>query len=327
MKIDVLARAREVLSIEAQAIEDLKARLDQSFEKAVDLVQSCQGKVIVTGIGKSGHIARKIASTMSSTGTPALFVHPAESSHGDLGVIGAQDVVIAISYGGESPELKSILTYLSRKQIPLIAMTGTHKSSLASVATITLDISVKKEACPLDLAPTASSTATLAMGDALAMAVMEKKGFSVEQFAENHPGGKLGFKLSRVRDNMHIGNGFILCDKQTPLKKVFSMMSQKDTRGGAGIVDEQGNLIGIITDGDIRRRLENASNPLDGLAGDMMTKNPRTIDANEISEKALFMMEQYRINLLFVLDKQSTQPLKPVGVIHIHDLLMNKDRG
>lgn len=326
MKIDILARAREVLKIEAQAIEDVKNRLNENFVKAVELIEKCQGKVIVTGIGKSGHIARKIASTMSSTGTPALFVHPAESSHGDLGVIGSNDVVIAISYGGESPELKSILTYLTRKQIPLIAMTGAMQSSLSSVALVTLDISVSKEACPLDLAPTASSTATLAMGDALAMAVMEKKGFSVEQFAENHPGGKLGFKLSRVKENMHTGNGFILCTKETPLRKVFSLMSQKETRGGAGIVDENGDLIGIITDGDIRRRLEHADNPLGGVAADMMTKNPRTVDANEISEKALFMMEQYRINLLFVLDSQSENRFKPVGVIHIHDLLLNKSK-
>ncbi len=319
-------RARHVLEIEAQAILKLKERLGNHFDQAVQLISKCQGKVIVTGIGKSGQIARKIASTMSSTGTPALFLHPAESSHGDLGVISKDDIVIALSYGGESPELAAILGYVSRKGNALIAMTGSMKSSLAKSANLVLDISVEKEACPLELAPTASSTATLAMGDALAMAVMEAKGFGSEQFAENHPGGSLGFKLSRVGDNMHTGTGFILVSEETPLRKVFSMMSQRETRGTAGIIDGSGNLLGIITDGDIRRRLETSEDPLAGLARDMMVKNPRTIDVNEISEKALFLMEQFRISVLFVLDSQAEQPKKPVGVIHIHDLLRGKVR-
>ncbi len=326
MKISAIERARLVLDIEAQAIQGLRDRLNETFSKAVDLLAGCQGKVIVTGIGKSGQIARKIASTFSSTGTPAVFMHPAEGSHGDLGVIGKEDIVLALSYGGESPELNPLLTYVARKGNPLIAMTGGQKSSLAQAARLVLDVSVSREACPLELAPTASSTATLAMGDALAMALMEQKGFSAEQFAEYHPGGSLGFKLSRVSDNMHTGPGFILVSEDTPLRKIFSLMSQKETRGAAGIIDAAGDLLGIITDGDIRRRLELNADPLAGVARDMMTRNPRTVDAGEIAEKALFMMEQFRINLLFVLDASASQPKKPVGVIHIHDLLRNKVR-
>lgn len=318
--------AKTVISIEAQALLSLRERLGEAFLKAVDLVSACQGKVIVTGIGKSGHVARKIASTLSSTGTAAVFLHPAESSHGDLGLIMKNDLIIAISYGGETPELSAIIQHSSRKGVPLIALTGNDKSALSSAASVTLDVSVSREACPLELAPTASSTAALAMGDALAMATMERKGFSEKDFAENHPGGSLGFKLSRVRDNMHTGSGFIVVSADSPLKKVFSLMSQAETRGAAGIVDGNGDLVGIITDGDIRRRIETSSDPLGGQAQDMMTKNPRTIDAEEIAEKALFMMEQFRINVLFVLDKQATRPKKPVGVIHIQDLLRNKVR-
>ncbi|MGZ5279414.1 MAG: KpsF/GutQ family sugar-phosphate isomerase [Pseudobdellovibrionaceae bacterium] len=326
MKKSSLERAQIVLEIEAQAILSLRERLNDSFSKAVDILASCNGKVVVTGIGKSGQIARKISSTFSSTGTPAVFMHPAEGSHGDLGVIGKEDVILALSYGGESPELNPMLAYIARKGNVLIAMTGSLKSSLAQASRVVLDVSVAKEACPLELAPTASSTASLAMGDALAMALMEQKGFSAEQFAEFHPGGSLGFKLSRVGDNMHTGAGFVLVTEDTPLRKVFSLMSQKDTRGAAGIIDGNGDLLGIITDGDIRRRLELSADPLAGAARDMMTRNPRTVDAGEIAEKALFMMEQFRINLLFVLDAASAQPKKPVGVIHIQDLLRNKIR-
>jgi len=324
MKTNAIERARTVLDMEAQAILALKDRLDDRFEKAVELLQDCQGKIIVTGIGKSGQIARKIASTLSSTGTPAVFLHPAESSHGDLGMISKGDIVLALSYGGESPELNALLAYIARKGNALIAMTGALKSSLATAAQVTLDVSVAREACPLALAPTSSSTASLVMGDALAMAVMERKGFGAIQFAENHPGGSLGFKLSRVKDNMHTGTGFVLCPEATPLRKVFSAMSQRETRGAAGIINSQGELMGIITDGDVRRRLEQAQDPLAGLAKEMMTANPRTIDVNEIAEKALFLMEQFRINVLFVLDSASATPRKPVGVIHVQDLLKNR---
>ncbi len=326
MKRPSLERARAVMEIEAQAILAVRDRLDSSFEKAVEILEQCSGKLIVSGIGKSGQIARKLASTFSSTGTPAVFLHPAEGSHGDLGVIGKDDVVMILSYGGEASELGALLNYIARKGNRLIAMTGALKSSLALSAQVVLDVSVAREACPLALAPTASSTATLAMGDALAMAVMEIKGFSAEQFAEYHPGGSLGFKLTRVKDNMHKGLGFILVPEATPVRKVFSMMSQKETRGAAGVIDPKGNLVGIITDGDIRRRLENTEDPFVGMASDMMTKNPRTVDAYEIAEKALFLMEQFRINLLFVLDSHHEQTQKPVGILHIQDLLKNKIR-
>jgi arabinose-5-phosphate isomerase len=321
-----LELARRVLDVEAQAILALKDRLTESFLRAVQMVQECSGKIVVTGMGKSGIIARKIAATMSSTGTAAIYLHPAESSHGDMGVIMPGDLVIAISYGGESPELVPLLTYVARKGIPLIAITGNSQSDLAIRAAAVLDVKVSREACPLGLAPTASSTATLAMGDALAMAVLEQKGFGTEDFAQNHPGGGLGFKLSRIRDLMHSGKAMPILKTDTPVKQVLSIMSHGEVRGAAGVIDEQGDLIGIITDGDIRRKLENSQDPLAGVAGDLMTKNPRTIDANEIAEKALFLMEQFRINLLFVIDKNTGSVKKPVGIIHIQDLIRAKVR-
>jgi arabinose-5-phosphate isomerase len=317
---------KSVIQIEAQALLALKDRINSSFTKAVELMAQCQGKVICTGIGKSGHVARKFASTLSSTGTPAVFMHPAESSHGDLGLITKDDVIIAISYSGETSELDAILTTATRRGVSLIALTGVLKSSLAKAAQITLDVSVAREACPLELAPTASSTAAMAMADALAMVVMDQKGFGAKDFAENHPGGSLGFKLSYVKDNMHVGQGFVLVSKQTSLKEVFSKMSRPDSRGAAGVIDENNDLIGIITDGDIRRRIESTSDPLAGVASEMMTKNPRTIDALEIAEKALFLMEQFRINVLFVMDQSAKNPRSPVGILHIQDLLKNKVR-
>ncbi|MCE3009080.1 MAG: KpsF/GutQ family sugar-phosphate isomerase [Proteobacteria bacterium] len=326
MSLKTIELAKSVLDIEAQAVLQLKSRIDEHFLKAVDLMLATKGKVVLCGIGKSGQMARKISSTLSSTGTPSVFVHPAESAHGDLGTITKEDLVIAISYGGESPEIVPLLTYVARKGIPLIAMTGKTQSSLAKAAQVVLDISVAREACPLELAPTSSSTATLAMGDALAMAVMDRKGFSAEDFAENHPGGSLGFRLSRVRDVMHTGAGFVVVTEETPLRQVISKMSQAETRGAASIVGSQGDLIGIITDGDVRRRLESSSDPLNGVAKDMMTKSPRAIEADELVEKALFLMEQFRINVLFVLDSAVQGSRKPVGVVHIQDLLRNKVR-
>ncbi len=317
---------KSVIQIEAQSLLALKDRINSSFEKAVDIIADCKGKIICTGIGKSGHVARKLASTFSSTGTPAVFMHPAESSHGDLGLITKDDLVVAISYGGETTELNPILNTVSRRGVVLIALTGILNSSLGKGATVSLDVSVTREACPLELAPTASSTASMAMADALAMAVMDKKGFSAENFAENHPGGSLGFKLSQVKDNMHTGAGFVLVKKDTSLRVVFSKMSLAESRGAAGVIDDNGDLIGIITDGDIRRRIENVEDPLKGVASDMMTKNPRTVGCNEIAEKALFLMEQFRINVLFVQDHQSIKPKNPVGILHIQDLLRNRVR-
>ncbi|KYG63469.1 SIS domain-containing protein [Bdellovibrio bacteriovorus] len=323
----VVQQGLKVLEVEAQAILGLRDRIGVDFEKVVQMIKDCQGKLILTGMGKSGQIARKLASTFSSTGTPAVFLHPAESSHGDLGIVESKDVVIAISYGGESPEFAGILKYVARKSIPLIALTGKPTSSLAKAAQVTLNVYVSEEACPLNLAPTASSTATLAMGDAVAMAVMTEKGFSPQDFAEFHPGGSLGYRLlTRVSDVMHAGDALPTVGLEAPLRQVFSAMTHKDVRGAAGVVDEKGDLVGVITDGQIRRRLEKSDDPLTGTAKDLMTTNPRTIDANEFAEKALFVMEQFQINMLFVLDKDSATPKKPVGILHVQDLLKAKVR-
>lgn len=323
----VIQQALKVLDVEAQAILALKERIGPDFEKVVQMIKACDGKIVLTGMGKSGQIARKLASTFSSTGTPAVFLHPAESSHGDLGLVENNDLVIALSYGGESPEFAGILRFVNRKGIPLVAITGKPESSLAKAAQVTLNVHVSEEACPLGLAPTASSTATLAMGDAVAMAVMAEKDFSSEDFAEFHPGGSLGYRLlTRVRDVMHAGEALPTVSLDTPVRQVLSIMTHKDVRGAAGIVDEKGDLVGVITDGDIRRRLEKSNDPLTGVAKDLMTTNPRTIDANELAEKALFVMEQFQIQMVFVLDKDSAQPRKPVGILHIQDLLRAKVR-
>ncbi len=324
---DIIRLSHKVMQIEADAVLSLKNRVDASFISAVKAIAQGKGKVLTTGIGKSGFIARKIASTFSSTGTPAVYLHPAESSHGDLGLVENNDIVIALSYGGESPEFSGILNYVARKNIVMIAITGKPNSSLGRSAKYVLNVEVSEEACPLGLAPTASSTASLAMGDALAMCVLEMKGFNSEKFAEFHPGGSLGFRLlTRVRDVMHSGQSLPVVGLETPMKEVFSIMTHKDVRGAAGVVNESGNLVGVITDGDIRRRLEKSQDPLVGSAQDLMTKSPRTIDANELAEKALFLMEQFQIQMVFVLDGQSSAPQKPVGILHIQDLLRSKVR-
>jgi arabinose-5-phosphate isomerase len=348
--INDLEEAGRVLDIESQAIQSLKSRLGAPFIQALDLLQACTGKVVITGMGKSGQIGRKIASTMASTGSPAMFLHPAESSHGDLGVVATNDVVFAISLGGETPELKDIVRYAVRKGIPLIACTGNLKSTLAQAAQVVLDISVNLEACPLGLAPTASSTVTLALGDALAMCLVKRKGFREEDFAEYHPGGSLGRRLlTRVEDVMHTGDAVALVNESTNMREVLALMTNKEVRGVAGVIEsmpdalsssaaasgsgspsgrqiESGNLIGIITDGDIRRRLEKSRNPLEDLAGDIMSRNPKTVDASELAEKALFMMEQFGIQTLFVVRRSSGHPIRPIGLLHLQDLLRAKLR-
>lgn len=326
MKNRLLELAHRVLDIEADAIRSLKPTLGDDFLAAVDLCAKAQGKVIWTGMGKSGHIARKLASTMSSTGTPAMFLHPAESSHGDLGFLGEGDLVIGVSYAGRTPELHPILTAAARKGIPVIAITANVDSELSQRATITLSVRIKEEACPLGLAPTASTTATLAMGDALAMAVLEAKGFRAEKFAENHPGGHLGFRLLRIENLMHSGESLPILKPDASMKEVFSVMSHGETRGAAGVVNDSDELMGIITDGDLRRLLEREQDPFVGTAEKIMSRNPRTISSQELAEKALFLMEEFRINLLFVVDPFSSKPRKPVGVIHVQDLLRAKIR-
>jgi arabinose-5-phosphate isomerase len=327
MTEQVLNLAKRVLEIEANGIMGLVSQLNQQFVDSVQCLHLCKGKVIVTGIGKSGHIARKLASTLSSTGTSSVYLHPAESSHGDLGVISEEDVVIAISYsGGSSAEMNQILAHASRKKVPVIALTSNPKSSLGAAAQHVVLIRVALEACPLNLAPTASSTATLAMADALAMCLLDLKGFRAENFAELHPGGSLGARLlTRVKDVMHTGEAIPLVALETSLKEVLTVMTHRNVRGAAGVMNDQNELVGVITDGDIRRRLEREQS-LSGKAQDFMTLNPRTIDAEEMAEKALFVMEQFKIQLLFVLDKSSSHPRKPVGIVHIQDLLTAKIR-
>lgn len=327
----ILARAKQVLQIEAESILNLIKRLDQTsdgiaFENAVRLIFDCSGKVIVTGIGKSGQIARKLASTLSSTGTPSLYLHPSESSHGDMGVISSGDLVIALSYGGEAQELNPLLNFLARRGIDLIALTGKMESRLAQSAKVVLNVSVGREACPLNLAPTSSSTSMLAFGDALAMCVLELRGFRPENFAEFHPSGSLGARLMTVRELMKSGDAFPVVHRKTGLKEILTKMTHQSVRGAAVIVSESGDLEGVITDGDIRRFLEKSDQPFLAKAEDVMSRSPKTIDASELAEKALFMMEQFRVQALIVLDRNSQTPLKPIGLIIYQDLLSSKIR-
>lgn len=319
-----IEEAKRVLDIEAQSILDLKDRLGEEFKQAVEIICDCKGKVVVAGMGKSGHIGRKIAATMSSTGTPAFFLHPAEGSHGDLGVVSSGDCLIVISYGGSSQELQDLITYSTRKGLSLIAMTGNKESQLAQSATVTLDISVREEACPLKLAPTSSSTVTLALGDALAMAALKKKGFKQEDFAEFHPGGKLGRRLlTRVQDIMHDNGTLPVVKQDASMVDVVSVMTGSDVRGVAGVVDQEGFLVGVVTDGDIRRNLEKNKNPLEAQINEIMSSKPKTIDQNELAVKALFLMEQFSIQSLFAVNSQTQ---KPVGLIHLQDLIKAKIR-
>ena len=320
-----LEEAKRVLNIEAKSILEVKEKINDQFEKAVHMIQQCQGKLIIAGIGKSGHIARKLAGTFSSTGTPSLFLHLAESSHGDLGVVTAQDAVIVISSGGESDELKDLLSYLQRKAIPYIAMTGNTKSMLAQSASFLLDVGVSEEACPLGLAPTSSSTAALAMGDALAMAVLLAKGFRKEDFAEFHPSGSLGRRLlTRVSDVMHGAESLPLVQLTTTVKEILPVMTAKEVRGVVGVLDDKKNLVGIITDGDIRRHLNTDRDHLKTVVKDIMSSNPKTILSSEMAEKALFVMEQFSIQMLFVMSSEDNK--KPVGILHLQDLLKAKIR-
>ncbi len=321
-KSEILAEAHRVLEVEAQALRSLASNIDDNFVKSVEAISACTGKLIVTGIGKSGQVGRKISSTFSSTGTPSVYIHPSESSHGDLGVIAANDLVLAISYGGESHELADLLSFVARKEILLIGMTGNPKSSLGQGSNIILNIHVTNEACPMGLAPTSSTTATLAMGDALAMAVLKVRGFKESDFAELHPGGKLGRKLlTRVKDLMHTGDDVPLVTGEIPLREVLPVMV-RGVRGVVGVIDEKGNLIGAVTDGDIRRRLMKA-NPLDDLVKNVMSSNPKTINPEELAERALNQMEKLSLQCLFVADS-SKGGAKPVGIIHFQDILKAK---
>lgn len=307
--------ARRVLRTEADAIAALIDRLDERFDRAVDLVTACTGRVIVTGMGKSGIIARKLAATMTSTGTPAYFLHPAEAIHGDLGAIQANDLVVALSHSGETAEVVRLLEAMRRLGITLIAITGGPRSTLAEAANVTLDCRVDEEACPLNLAPTASTTAALAMGDALSMAVSARKGFTLEDFAVLHPGGKLGKKLMRAEQLMHAGKACPVVQATTPMRDVIYEMTSKGL-GMTCVVDAQGRLTGIVTDGDLRRRMGGGVNVLEQVAADVMTPSPQTIAPNVLASEALRLLEERRITSLIVRNTEDV----PLGVIHIHDL-------
>ncbi len=314
--------ARETLEIEADAIRALHARLetDDSVGRAVALLLKCTGRVVVSGIGKSGHIARKIAATLASTGTPALFVHPAEATHGDLGMITAQDAFVAISNSGETDELMAILPIIKRMGSTLIAMTGKPGSSLALVADVHLDVSVAKEACPLNLAPTASTTATLAMGDAVAVALLDARGFREEDFARSHPGGALGRRLlTHVRDVMRSGADVPAVTAEVSLSGALLEITRKGM-GMTAIVDAAHKPIGVITDGDLRRLIERVQDFTKIVIRDVMHANPHRIGPDQLAVDAVAIMEEFRINQMLVVDADDTL----IGALHIHDLTRAK---
>jgi arabinose-5-phosphate isomerase len=310
-----LALARKVLETEAAAIMALVPRLDGRFDCAVDLLLGCRGRVVLTGMGKSGIICQKIAATLTSTGTPALFLHPAEALHGDLGIVQSDDVVIALSYSGETVETLRLLETIRRLGAKLIAITGAPGSTLAEAADVALDCSVTEEACPMNLAPTASTTAALAIGDALAMTLLTAKGFKEQDFANLHPGGKLGKRVMRVETFMESGERCPMVRAGTPMRDVIDEMTKK-TLGMTCVVDDTGVLLGVITDGDLRRLTGRAVSILDMTAGDVMTKDPVAIPPRTLAAEALNIMEQRRITSLVVVE----QSRRVAGVVHLHGL-------
>ncbi len=314
----ILDIAKNVLKTEADAILDLIGKLNSNFEQVVELLYNGKGRVVVTGMGKSGLVGKKIAATLASTGTPAFFLHPAEASHGDLGMVTERDVIIAISNSGETEELVGLIPFLKRFSIKLISMTGNPNSTLAKSSDVILDISVKEEACPMGIVPTASTAATMAMGDALAVALLMKRGLNEKDFAFFHPGGSIGKKFFiKVKDLMHTGDRLPLVSFDTPMSKAVIEMSSKRL-GHAIVVDKEGRMSGVVTDGDVRRGLEKWAGKLFELtAGKVMTKNPKTISEEELAAKALSIMESYSITALIVPDDEG----RPVGIIHLHDIL------
>lgn len=315
-----LKLARNVLAIEAKAISKLATRLDHNFELALNMILACSGRVIVSGIGKSGHIARKIASTMSSTGTPAYFVHPAEASHGDLGLIQSNDLLIALSYSGETAELLTIIPQIKRQGARLIAITGNAKSTLAVQADAHLDAHVDQEACPLNLAPTASTTAALAMGDALAVSLLDARGFSAEDFARSHPGGSLGRRLlTRVADVMRAGPDAPSVKLDASLQDALIEITRKRI-GMTAIVDARHKVRGIFTDGDLRRALARTGDIRSVGIAAVMTPDPRTIRADQLAAEAVKLMEDHKVNQLLVVDRSN----RLVGALNMHDLFRAK---
>jgi arabinose-5-phosphate isomerase len=306
-----------VIETEAEAIAALARRIDENFVRACEYMLQCQGRVVVTGMGKSGHIGGKIAATLASTGTPAFFVHPGEASHGDLGMIITRDVVIAMSNSGETDEILTIVPLIKRLGVPLIAMTGNLRSSLAREAEVTLDVSVHKEACPLGLAPTSSTTATLVMGDALAVALLEARGFSAEDFARSHPGGRLGRRLLlHVQDIMHSGERIPAVTQDTPLSAALLEITRK-ALGMTAVVDDAGRVLGVFTDGDLRRTLDRAIDIHCTPVGEVMTARCKTIEPRQLAVEALKLMEDHKVNALPVVDEAG----RLVGALNMHDLL------
>lgn len=307
--------ARDVLRIEAAAIEGVIAQLDESFDRAVERLRKTTGRVVCTGMGKSGIVMQKIAATLASTGTPSFFLHPAEAIHGDLGMVVEGDIVLAASYSGTTEELLRLVEILKRLGVPLIAITGNPASPIARAADLHLAVAIDKEACPLNLAPTASTTATLALGDALAMALLDARGFTPEDFARFHPGGRLGKQLLRVSEVMHSGEKLPAVVATASMRDAIYEMSKKGL-GITGVVDEAGKLVGVISDGDLRRLLEKDADILRRTAGDCMRPSPRTIDGDELAPVALRKMETHRITSLFVSDRDG----RLAGIVHLHDL-------
>ncbi|MGF1692788.1 arabinose-5-phosphate isomerase KdsD [Photobacterium kagoshimensis] len=313
---DFCTHGRKVMETEIDALQNIQQYINSEFAAACELIYQCQGKVIVMGMGKSGHIGNKIAATFASTGTPAFFVHPGEASHGDLGMIKKDDVVLAISNSGEASEIMALLPVIKRLGIPLISMTGKPESSMAKFAQIHLQITVEKEACPLNLAPTSSTTATLVMGDALAIAVMEARGFTADDFALSHPGGALGRKLlMRISDVMHQGDLLPIVNEEATIKDALLEVSRKGL-GMTAIIDNTERLTGIFTDGDLRRLLDNRADIHNTSIGDVMTRNPSTISPNLLAAEGLKIMEDRKINGLLV-----TEDNRLVGALNMHDLL------
>jgi len=311
-----LETARRVLKIEAQAIQDVLARLDASFEKAVDVLFACKGRVVVSGMGKSGLIGRKISATLSSTGTPSFFLHPAEALHGDLGMLARGDAMLAVSYGGETQEIIQLLEALKRLEMPLVTLTGCQPSTLAQASDVVLDVSVKEEACSLNLAPTASTTVAMAVGDALAISLLERRDFRHDDFAALHPAGRLGKKLLRVEHLMHSGVAMPRVAPNAAMPDVFHEMSEKGL-GMTTVLEPDGRLAGILTDGDLRRLMEKHRGAvLEMRAADGMTKSPQTIGPHVLASEALNLMEKKKITSVVVVDEVR----RVLGVVHLHDL-------
>ena len=314
----IIEKAKQVLKIESESIQALINRIDDTFVKAVNLLDKCKGRVVITGIGKSGIIGKKISATLASIGVPSIFLHAADGTHGDLGMITSNDMVIAISNSGESEEILNLLPAIKRFNVTLVSMTGNLNSTLAKKSNIVLNISVKEEACPLGLVPTASTTATMALGDALAMALLDKRGFKEEDFAVLHPSGSLGKKLLiQVDDLMHIGSNIPIINKDAPLKDVIMEISSKKL-GMAIVVNQDDKVLGIITDGDLRRLMEKKEkDTFKTTAEEMMSTNPKTIEKNALAARALQIMEKHSITSLIITNGSKG----PTGIIHLHDIL------